>query len=289
MNDYVVRVMTTNQEIRALAVNSTEVVEKARDRHQTTPVATAALGRALSGTLLLGAMLKSGDQVGLKIVGEGPLGKIVTEANKQGQVRGYVGNPKLGIKSNQAGKLDVAWAIGNGQLQVKKWDQYQGASEGSVPLVSGEIGEDLTYYFTQSEQTPSSVGLGVLVDTDLSVKAAGGFIIQLMPEASEETINQLEVNLAEIDSVSRLIAEGSTPEELLEEVLAGFEFKVLAEQDVEFNCRCSREQITEVMASLGQEEIEATLEQEGQLEIECHFCGQKYQFDEPEAKEILNN
>ncbi|GAB6100222.1 redox-regulated molecular chaperone HslO [Halanaerocella petrolearia] len=287
MNDYLVRAITTNKEIRALAVRSTEVVSAAQESHQTTPVATAALGRTLTAGLLMGSMVKSGDKIALRVIGDGPLGKIVVEGNQYGEVTGYVANPQIELMTNNQGKLDVAEAIGKGQLQVTKKMGLKDPYQGSVPLISGEIGDDLTYYFTKSEQTPSSVGLGVLVDTDLSVKAAGGFIIQLMPDASEDTIDKLEANLAEINSISRLIAEGLSPEELLKKLLDGFEFRVLAEKDVEFKCKCNREKTKDLLVSLGEGELEEILEEEGAVEINCHFCGQDYSFNEQEVDELL--
>ncbi|ADL12449.1 Hsp33 family molecular chaperone HslO [Acetohalobium arabaticum] len=286
MKDYLIRVMTTNKEIRALAVNSTGVVREAQKAHDTTPVATAALGRTLNGALLMGSMVKTGQETALKIAGDGPLGKIAAEANHHGEVRGYVQNPKVDFMTSRQGKLDVAQAIGKGQLVVRKDLGVEEPYEGSVPLVSGEIGEDLTYYFTQSEQVPSAVGLGVLVDTDLSVKAAGGFIVQLLPEASEETIEQLEENLAEIESVSRLIDHGLSPEELLEKILSGFEFRTLAEKEVIYKCKCSKEDTKNLLASLGKEEIEEIIAEEGKIEIECHFCGEVYQYSKEEVEEI---
>ncbi|MCK8825306.1 Hsp33 family molecular chaperone HslO [Fuchsiella alkaliacetigena] len=287
MKDYLIRVMTTNKEIRALAVNSTQVVSNAQQAHATTPVATAALGRALSAALLMGSMVKTGHETGLKIIGDGPLQKIIAEANHYGEVRGYVANPEVDFITNQAGKLDVARAIGEGELFVYKNMGLKEEYESSVPLVSGEIGEDITYYFSKSEQTPAAVALGVLVDTDCSVKAAGGFIIQLLPEASEETIEQLEKNLAEIKSVSKLIDQGLSPEELLEKVLTGFKFRVLAEREVAYQCKCDRERTKSLLVSLGQQEIEEIVAQEGQVEIRCHFCGEVYSFEEAEVEELF--
>lgn len=288
MKDYLIRAMTTNKEIRALAVNSTEVVKAAQEAHNTTPVATAALGRTLSATLLMGSMVKTGQETGLKIVGEGPLEKIVTEANHYGEVRGYVGNPRVKFMTGKQGKLDVARAIGKGQLFVHKKLGTKEQYEGNVPLVSGEIGEDITYYFTQSEQTPSAVGLGVLIDTDLSIKAAGGFIVQLLPEASEETIAQLEENLAEIESVSKLIDQGLNPEKLLEKILTGFRFRILANREVTYKCKCNVERIKNLLVNLGREEIKEIIAEEGQVEIKCHFCGEVYCYEEKEVNELFD-
>lgn len=287
MKDYLVRAMTVNKEIRAFAVRSTNVVEKARISHDTTPVATAALGRTLSAALMMGAMVKSGQEVGLRIIGDGPIKKIIVEANMYGEVRGYVGNPKVKFMTNKRGKLDVSKAIGKGTLYVRKVVGLKEPYEGSVPLISGEIGDDITYYFTQSEQTPSAVGLGVLINTDLSVKAAGGFIIQLLPEAGEETIDQLEKNLDTIKSVSRLIDKGTSPEDLLDKILAGFSYRILARQNVNFKCKCNRDRIKSIMSTLEKDDLEEILLEEGFVEIKCHFCGNTYKFNENDVKEVF--
>lgn len=285
MDDYLIRAITTNKEIRALAVRSTDTVEKARLYHKTTPVATAALGRTLSAGLLVGSLVKSGEETNIVINGDGPLKKIVVESNQHGEVRGYVANPNIALLKNRAGKLDVASAVGQGELIIRKNYFMKEPYEGRVSLVSGGIGDDLTYYFTKSEQTPSSVGVGVLVDKDQSVRAAGGFLIQLLPEASSETINRLEENLKNLDSLSGLIDQGKTPEELLDLLLAGFDYRVMARKDVGFKCGCSREKVESIMASLGEKELRETLDQEGEVEIRCHFCNKKYSFgrDEVEA------
>ncbi|CCU77779.1 Chaperonin (heat shock protein 33) [Halanaerobium saccharolyticum subsp. saccharolyticum DSM 6643] len=287
MDDYLIRAITTNKEIRALAVKSTNVVREAQERHQTTPVATAALGRVITGALLTGSLVKSGDEIVLKIEGTGPAGKIVADANQEGEVRGYIQNPKLDLYQTDSGKLDVAKAVGAGELSLTKIMRMKEPYKGSVPLVSGEIGEDLTYYFTASEQVPSAVGLGVLVDTDLSVKAAGGFIIQLLPDAAEETIEMLEKNLENITSVSKMIEGGMTPEELLTELLGDMDYRIMARKDVKFKCRCSRERSFELIAGLGKDEIEETLAEQGEIEVRCHFCNSTYNFKKEEVEELI--
>ncbi|WP_408954897.1 Hsp33 family molecular chaperone HslO [Natroniella sp. ANB-PHB2] len=285
--DYLIRAMTINKEIRVLVARSTELVKQAQQAHQTTPVATAALGRTLTAGVLMGSMLKSGKEISLAISGDGPLQRIVVHANQYGEVRGYVTNPQIELLENELGKLDVARAIGQGSLTIKKDLGLKDPYQGSVPLVSGEIGDDLTYYFTKSEQTPSAVGLGILVNPDCSVKAAGGFIIQLMPEAAEETITQLEENLAEIDSVSKLIGQGLSPEKLLEKLLVGFEFKILTEREIEFKCICSQRRMKRLVSSLGEEDLREIIEEDEQVEIKCHFCNQGYQFSKEEFEDIL--
>ena len=287
MSDSLIRVLILNQEVRALALNSTEIVAKAQELHQTTPVATAALGRTLTGGVLMANMELSGSEITLTIRGNGPLKKIMAHANQEGEVRGYVKNPQVEIRTNEEGKLDVAQAIGAGELIVEKNLGLKDPYRGQIALVSGEIAQDLTYYFTNSEQIPSSVGLGVLVAEDLSVQAAGGFVVQVLPEASEETINLLEENIANLQEVSKIIDEENSPQELLRIVLSGFEFEIIDEQEVEFSCKCNKERIKDLMLGLGEEELKETLEQEGKVEIRCQFCGRKYQFSEQEVEEIL--
>jgi molecular chaperone Hsp33 len=287
MDDYLIRAITTNKELRALAVKSTEVVAEAQRRHQTTPVATAALGRVLSGALLTGSLVKSGEEILLKVEGNGPAGKIIAEANQEGDVRGYISSPDLEFYTTDNGKLDVARAVGNGELSLTKFMSMKEPYKGSVALVSGEIGDDLTYYFTASEQIPSAVGLGVLVDKDLSVKAAGGFLIQLLPDASEETIKLLEDNLEKVKSVSALIEQGMSPEDILDKLLGDLDYRVVARKNVQFKCRCSRERSYELIAGLGRDEIEETLKEQGKLEVRCHFCNQSYSFEKDEVEEML--
>lgn len=288
MEDYLIRAITTNKELRALALRSTKLVAEAQKRHQTTPVATAALGRVLNGALLTASLVKSGEEIVLKIDGTGPAKKIIAEANQAGEVRGYIANPQLKFNTTAQGKLDVAKAVGAGELSLTKIMDMKEPYTGSVPLVSGEIGDDLTYYFTASEQIPSAVGLGVMVDKDLSVKAAGGFLIQLLPEASEETIELLENNLAELKSVSSLIEKGFKPEEILEKLLGDLDYRIMAKKEVQFKCKCSRDRSYELIAGLGKEDIEETLEKEGQIEIKCHFCGDQYVFAKNEIEKLLS-
>ncbi len=287
MEDYLIRAITTNKEIRALAVKSTDTVSAAQILHNTTPVATAALGRVITAAVLVGSMVKSGDEISIKVEGDGPAGNIAAEANQYGEVRGYISNPDLEFYRTPEGKLNVAKAVGNGQLSVTKKMKLKEPYTGSVPLVSGEIGEDLSYYFTASEQIPSAVGLGVLVEKDLTVRAAGGFIVQLMPDASEETVDMLEKNIEQISSVSRLIESGLKPEELLEKILDGFDFRVMASKKVEFKCSCSRDGIYNLISGLGEEELKEALAEQGKVEVKCHFCSSIYSFSREEIEELL--
>ncbi len=285
--DYLVRAISSDRQIRALAVRSTDVVREAKRRHNTTVLSTAALGRVLTGSLLVGAMLKSGLWTELRVEGEGPLGSILAEANLHGQVRGYVQNPGVELPLTDEGKIDVARGIGPGKLTVRKNLDLKDPYEGSVELISGEIGEDLTYYFTQSEQTPSAVGLGVMVDSDLTVAAAGGFIVQLMGGAEDDAVRMLEENVNRIHSVSELIAEGIKPEELLDRLFGDLRFRILAETEVEFRCRCSRERTREMVKSLPAEDLREVLSEQKRVEIRCQFCNESYEFLEEEAREIL--
>lgn len=287
MQDYMIRVLTKNKQIRALAVRSTNLVAKAQKLHETSPVATAALGRTLSAVAMMISLEKSSKKIGLKIMGDGPLDRVIAEANNKGHVRGYVGNPKIDFMLNDQNKLDVEMAIGKGELYVRKMMDLKEPYESKIKLVSGEIGEDLTYYYSQSEQIPTSVGLGVLVDTDFSVKAAGGFIIQLLPETPEETILQLEDNLKNIDSVSRIIKEGNSPEELLDIVLKSFDYDITQVNEVEYKCNCDKSKGLEIVNTLSIEEIKESLKEDGYVEITCHYCNSKYRYKEDYIKEYL--
>ncbi|MEJ6950560.1 Hsp33 family molecular chaperone HslO [Natronospora cellulosivora (SeqCode)] len=288
MSDYLIRVITTNKEIRALAVRSTNIVEKARKAHNTSPVATAALGRSLSGAVLMGSMIKAGEETGLIIEGDGPLKRIIIESNQKGEVRGYVSNPNVDLMVKNNGKLDVAKAIGQGQLRVIKRKLLKEPYESSIPLISGEIGEDLTYYFTQSEQTPSAVGVGVLLDKDNSVTAAGGFIVQLLPGATDETISQLERNIGKISAISKMIEDGKVPEDILKHILEGFDFRIMARKDVMYKCKCDRKRIISLIQAMDKEEIKDIIETEGKIEVKCHFCNDIYKFKENDIRELIS-
>jgi molecular chaperone Hsp33 len=287
MEDYMIRVLTENKQIRGLAVRSTNLVSKAQTVHETTPVATAALGRTLSAVAMMSALEKSGVKIGLKIIGDGPIERIIAESNLKGKIRGYVGNPKVDILINDLNKLDVNQAIGEGDLIVRKVSGLKEPYESKIALVSGEIGEDLTYYYTQSEQIPSSVGLGVLVNKDYSVRAAGGFIIQLLPNTPEKTIKQLEKNLSEINSVSRLIDNGDNPEDLLDKVLQGFSYNITQTQEIEYKCNCSKEKGLEIVNTLSADDIKESIKEDGYVEVICHYCNTKYEYKEDYIKKYL--
>ncbi|MFD2444290.1 Hsp33 family molecular chaperone HslO [Bacillus sp. CGMCC 1.16607] len=287
MNDYLVKAIAYGGQIRAYAVNSTSTVAEAQRRHYTWPTASAALGRSMSAGVMMGAMLKGDNKLTIKINGGGPLGGILVDSNAKGEVRGYVQNPQTHFDLNEHGKLDVRRAVGtDGLLVVVKDIGMRDNFTGQVPIVSGELGEDFTYYFATSEQVPSSVGVGVLVNPDNTILAAGGFIIQLMPGTEEETITKIEHSLQSIPPVSKLIERGLSPEELLFEILGKENVKILEKMPVTFQCTCSKERFGDAIISLGTEEIKQMIEEDGQAEAHCHFCNEKYQFTKTELEEL---
>ncbi|KKK36647.1 heat shock protein Hsp33 [Mesobacillus campisalis] len=289
MNDYLVKGLAFDGQVRAYAVRTTEAVAEAQRRHYTWPVASAALGRTMSAGVMMGAMLQGDDNLTIKVEGGGPIGVILVDSNAKGDVRGYVSNPHVHFDLNEQGKLDVRAAVGTeGMLSVVKDIGLRDFFTGQVPIVSGELGEDFTYYFAVSEQLPSSVGVGVLVNPDNSILAAGGFIIQLMPGAAEETIDEIERRLKEIPPVSKLIEKGLTPEELLEQVLGKENVTFLETIPVAFKCKCSKDRFGSAIISLGAEEIQDMIAKDGQAEAQCHFCNEKYVFDKAELTEMMN-
>lgn len=289
MGDYLVRGLGFNGSVRAFAADATETVGEAQRRHQTWPTASAALGRAMTAGVMLGAMLKGDDKVTLKIQGGGPIGAILVDSDADGKVRGYVTNPQTQIDSSVKGKLDVKGAVGtNGMLAIVKDLGMKENFTGQTPIVSGEIAEDLTYYFAVSEQVPSSVGLGVLVDTDNSILAAGGFIIQLMPDTDDETITAIEKRLAHIEPVSTMIQRGLTPEGILEEVLGKGNVQILDKMPVKFECNCSKERFAEGILGLGEKEIREMIEEQGMAETQCHFCLEKYHYSKEELEALID-
>jgi molecular chaperone Hsp33 len=287
MSDYLVKAIAYNGQVRAYAVCTTETIGEAQRRHHTWPTASAALGRAMSAGVMMGAMLKGEEKITIKIEGGGPIGPILVDSNSKGEVRGYVTHPQTHFDLNEHGKLDVRRAVGTtGTLTVIKDIGMKENFSGQVPIVSGELGEDFTYYFVTSEQTPSSVGVGVLVNPDNSILAAGGFIIQLMPGTEEETISEIENRLKTIPPVSKLIEQGLTPEELLTELLGAENVKILEKQPVAFVCTCSKERFGNVITSLGVGEIQDMIDKEGQAEAQCHFCNEIYHYSKEELEEL---
>ncbi|MCZ0755802.1 Hsp33 family molecular chaperone HslO [Anoxybacillus sp. J5B_2022] len=287
MSDYLVKALAYDGQVRAYSVRTTETVGEAQRRHQTWPTASAALGRAMTAGVMMGAMLKGDSKLTIKIEGGGPIGAILVDSNANGEVRGYVTNPHVHFELNQHGKLDVARAVGtNGMLTVVKDLGLRDFFTGQVPLVSGELGEDFTYYFVSSEQIPSSVGVGVLVNPDGTILAAGGFILQLMPDTEEKTIDKIEQRLKSIPPVSRMIEKGLTPEEILEELLGKGNVKILETLPVAFVCRCSRERIADAIISLGPKEIQDIIDEEGYAEASCHFCNETYRFTREDLEKL---
>lgn len=287
MSDYLVKGIGFNGKVRAYAIKTTAMVGEAVKRHETWPTASAALGRAMTASTMMAAMLKGEEKLTVKIDGGGPIGPIIVDSNARGETRGYVGNPKVDFELNAQGKLDVARAVGkDGLLAVVKDLGMRDHFTGSVPLISGELGEDFTYYFASSEQTPASVGVGVLVNPDGSILASGGFIIQLMPGADDETITFIEKRLSTLPPVSKLIEAGMPPEELLYALLGDDNVKILDKMNVLFKCTCSKERISKALISLGSTEITEIIETEGIAETECHFCNEKYIFTKDELEAL---
>lgn len=285
-NDYLVKALAYDGQIRAYATRTTEAVGEAQRRHYTWPTASAALGRSMTASVMLGAMMKGEEKLTIKINGNGPLGTILVDANAKGEVRGYVSNPQTHFDLNEKGKLDVRRAVGTeGTLSVSKDIGLLQPFVGQVPLVSGELGEDFTHYIVTSEQVPSSVGVGVIVNPDNTIQASGGFIIQLMPGTDEEIISKIEKRLSEIPTISNMVREGMTPEEILERVLGTDNVNFLETMPVNFQCQCSRDRISNAIISLGSEEIKDMIVTDGQAEAQCHFCNEKYLF----TKENLEN
>ena len=291
MKDYVIKATSGNGQVRAYVGITKNLVQTARDNHNTIKVATAALGRTLTATTMMGLMMKNdNDELSVIIKGGGPIGTILTTADSKGNVKGYVQYPDLNgvqVEDYPNGKLNVAGAVGKeGYVKVIKDLGLREPYVGSYPLVSGEIAEDFTHYFALSEQTPSVVSLGVLT-TDTTVEQAGGLIVQLMPDATEETIATLEQNVAKLKSVTTMLSEGMTPDDILNVVLEGLDPKILDICDVKFDCNCSKERIKKVLISLGRETLTEIIEEDKQAEISCHFCNSAYHYTEEELREIL--
>ena len=289
MSDYLVKSLAFDGQIRAYAVDATETVSTAQKLHDTWSAASAALGRSLVGTLLLASASLQGDEtMTVKINGNGPVGGIVVDGNANGTVKGYVQNPHVHLPLNDKHKIDVKGAVGTeGFLAVTKDLGLKEPFTGQVPLVSGELGEDFTYYLAKSEQIPSSVGLSVFVNSDNSIDTAGGFMIQVMPGAKEETISQIEKRLAEIPMVSEMMRDGKKPEDILNEILGAENVKVLDKMPVSYHCDCSRERFLGVLTSLPTDQLQEMADEDHGAEAVCHFCGKKYQFTEDELRKII--
>ncbi|WP_164215575.1 Hsp33 family molecular chaperone HslO [Virgibacillus sp. YIM 98842] len=287
MKDYLVKATAYHGKVRAYAISSTGMVKEAQERHDTWATASAALGRTMTITTMMGAMMKGDDTLTVKIEGGGPIGAIIVDGNASGETRGYVKNPHVDFELNKNGKLDVARAVGNeGTLSITKDVGLKDFFTGEVPIISGEISEDFTYYFANSEQIPSAVAAGVLVNPDHSILAAGGFIVQVMPGAEEDMITRLEEQIQSFPAISSLIREGKTPQQILETLFGEEEVKVLETLPVEFRCKCSRERLERAIAGLGNEEIQQMIDEDHGAEATCHFCNQIYHFSEKELEAL---
>ncbi len=288
MSDYIVRATAGDGSIRAFAATTRDLVQHAREIHHTSPVASAALGRMLTAGAMMGSMLKGEkDLVTLQLRGDGPLQGMVVSADSKANVKGYGFNPNADVPDLLPGKLNVGGAIGEGYLSVIKDIGMREPYAGKIKLVTGEIGDDLTYYFAQSEQTPSAVGLGVLVETDTSIRRAGGFIIQLLPDATEETIDKLEKKLATVPYVTDLLDMGKTPEDILQMILGEFDLRILDKIPTAFYCNCTRERVEKALISIGREELEKMIHEDKKANLHCHFCGKEYDFTEDELVHLL--
>lgn len=286
--DYIVRATAADHQLRAFAVTSKDIVEKAREIHNTSPVATAAIGRLLTAASIMGRMMKGEkDVLTLQIECGGPIGGITVTADSNADVKGYVNNPNVILPPNAQGKLDVSGALGPGFLNVIKDIGLREPYNGQTHLVSGEIAEDLTYYFATSEQVPSSVGLGVLMDKDNHVRQAGGFIIQVMPDTDDEVIDKLEARLGEVHSVTEMLDKGMTPEDILNYVLEGMDVEILETVPTQYKCDCSFERVSKVIASLGKKELQEMIDDGKPVEVNCQFCGSHYKFDTEQLKEFI--
>lgn len=288
MNDYIVRATAANHQIRAFAATTRNLVETARAAHNTSPVATAALGRLLTGGVMMGAMMKNEkDVLTIQIKCDGPIQGLTVTADVNGNVKGYVENPMVMLPPSKKGKLDVATALGLGVMNVIKDMGLKEPYLGQTILVTSEIAEDLTYYFATSEQVPSSVGLGVLMEKDNTVKQAGGFIVQVMPFIEEEVLAKLEENIGKIESVTEMLDKGYTPEQILETVLDGMDVEYTDTLPANFHCNCSKERVEKALISIGRKDIKEMIDDGKPIEMHCHFCNTSYEFSVEELKDIL--
>ncbi len=286
--DYIVRATAAQQQLRVFAITSRDLVEQGRKIHNTSPVATAALGRLLTAGAMMGSMMKGNkDVLTLQIECGGPIGGVTVTADANANVKGYVNQPNVIIPANKDGKLDVSGAIGPGFLNVIRDIGMKEPYNGQVHLVSGEIAEDLTYYYATSEQIPSSVGLGVLLDKENFVKQAGGFIIQVMPLAEDEVIDKVEESLKHIHSVTSLLEQGMTPEDMLHHLLGDLDLEILDRMPAQYACNCSKERVAKAIASIGRADLEDMIQAGETIETNCQFCGSHYYFTTEELKSFL--
>ncbi|WHH61382.1 Hsp33 family molecular chaperone HslO [Petroclostridium sp. X23] len=289
MSDYIVRALSSDGGVRAFAAVTTDMVNQAHKIHQTNPIASAALGRTLTAAAMMSTMFKGEkDTLTIQIKGDGPLRGVVAVADANASVKGYVYQPQVELPLKPNGKLDVSGAIGKGSITVIRDLGLKEPYVGHVPLATGEIAEDLTLYYARSEQIPSAVALGVLVDVDLSIKASGGFIIQLMPEADDKAADKIEQVISQISPVTTMISEGMRPEDILDTLLKDFEWNITDRIETRYQCDCSRHRIERALISLGKKELEDIISEQGQAELTCHFCNEIYHFDKEQLVELLS-
>lgn len=290
MPDKLIKALGFKDQIRIYVLDATDMVRTAQQKHDSWSTATAALGRAMVGTTLLGTTLKGEEKLTVRIDGQGPVGYILVDSNGKGETKGYIQNPHVSLPLNAKGKLDVKGAVGTeGMLTVSKDLNMKKPFVGQVPLVSGELGEDFTYYMAHSEQVPSAIGLSVLVDPDERVKAAGGFMIQVLPNAEEETIEAVEESIASLPLVSKLMEEGETPEQILNRLIPDNSARLIESMPVSFKCNCSKDRFKDAITTLGENEIEQMIEEDHGAEAMCHFCRTTYHFSEEELIELKND
>src|SRR5699024_1001233 len=287
MSDYLIKATAYDGMVRCYVAVTTNTVDEARKRQDTWPTASAALGRSITITMLMGAMLKGEDSLTTTIAGNGPLGQIVADANAKGDVRGYVSQPHVDLPLNDQGKLDVSRAVGEGVLSVVKDQGLKDYFTGQVPIVSGEISEDFTYYFANSEQVPSAVGAGVLVAPEDKILAAGGFILQVMPGADDFVIDELEKNIAALPQLSHFIEAGNNPEAIVKQLVRGDSLQILETMPVQIKCTCTKERMLLAKKGLGKAEIESMIKEDHGAEVTCHFCNEVYQIAEEELQRLL--
>ena len=291
MADYIVNAITSNGAIRVVAADTTELCNRAQEIHKMSPTAAAALGRTLTAAAIMGSMLKSSeDSLTIQLNGGGPIGKVVAVGDGNANVKGYVGNPLVDLPLNDKGKLDVGGAIGrNGMLGIIRDLGLKEPYVGQVPLVNGEVAEDLTQYYATSEQLPTAVALGVLVDVDYTIKAAGGFILQVLPGAYDEDIDNVEKTIASISSVTEMLSNGKKPEDIVEQLLSDYEIEYFDNVPTKYECDCSRDRTDRALISLGKDELEKIINEDGKAEITCHFCDNIYKYTKEELEELLES
>lgn len=289
MADTLLKVLAFNDEVKAVAMVATDAIAEAQRRHDTWSSATAALGRTIIGTQLLASSLKGDERITVQVNGDGPGGKIMADANGRGEMRGYITNPHVSLELNDKGKLDVRGVVGtNGTITVIKDLNMREPFSGQVPIVDGELGMDFTYYLAVSEQINGAVGVSVLVNPDETVRAAGGFMIQLLPSASEATISEIERRISEIPMVSKLIDQQEQPRDILNRLLGEENIRVLEEMPVKFHCGCTRERFSAGLMSIGVDDLQHLIDEDHGAEVVCHFCGEKYHFDEEELQGLID-